>query len=76
MSDNIDVAEIQQWIQELDEIRDLIGDKVARAEPRNSAIDYIRGLLSDEVRKNSWTLSERAGQTTPHRMQRLLLTTD
>ncbi|GAA3885776.1 hypothetical protein GCM10022381_29900 [Leifsonia kafniensis] len=45
----------------------------ARSEPRNNAISYIRGLLSDEERKNSWTLSERAGQGTPDGMQRLLL---
>ena len=32
--------------------------------------------MSDEERKNSWTLSERAGQATPDGMQRLLSTTD
>ncbi len=36
----------------------------------------MRGLLSDEERKNSWTLSERAGHGTPDGMQRLLSTTD
>jgi len=49
----------------MEEIRDLIGDQFARSEPRNNAIGYIQGLLSDEERKNSWTLSERAGQATP-----------
>ena len=76
MSDDICVAEIRAWAQELDEIRDLIGDQFARTEPRNNAIGYIQGLLSDEERKNSWTLSERAGQSTPDGMQRLLSTTD
>lgn len=37
---------------------------------------WAQGLLSDEERKNSWTLSERAGQVTPDGMQRLLSTTD
>ena len=37
---------------------------------------YIRGLLSAEERKNSWTLSEQAGDATPNGMQRLLSTTD
>ncbi len=37
---------------------------------------YVRGLLSGEERKNSWTLSERAGDATPDGMQRLLSTTD
>ena len=76
MSDDIWVAEIQEWAQGLEEIRDLIGDEFARSEPRNNAMSYIRGLLSDEERKNSWTLSERAGQGTPDGMQRLLSTTD
>lgn len=76
MSENIGVAEIREWAQGLDEIGALIGEQFARSEPRNNAIGYIQGLLSDEQRKNSWTLSERAGQATPDGMQRLLSTTD
>ena len=76
MSDDIWVAEIQEWADGLCEIGDLIGGEFARTEPRNNAVSYIRGLLSDEERKNSWTLSERAGQGTPDGMQRLLSTTD
>lgn len=76
MSENIGVAEIHEWADGLEEIRALIGEQFARAEPRNNAIGYIQGLLSDEERKNSWTLSERAGQVTPDGMQRLLSTTD
>ena len=37
---------------------------------------YIRGLLSAEERKNSWTLSEQAGDATPNGMQRMLSTAD
>ena len=55
MSDDIWVAEIQEWADGLEEIRELIGDDFARTEPRNNAVSYIRGLLSDEERKNSWT---------------------
>lgn len=76
MSDNIGVAQIHEWAHGLDEIRELIGGQFARTEPRNNAIGYIQGLLSDEERKNSWTLSERVGQSTPDGMQRLLSTTD
>ena len=39
-------------------------------------MDYLRGLLSGQERKNSWTISEQAGQPVPDRMQRLLSTTD
>lgn len=59
------MAEIQEWAQGLEEIRGLIGDEFARSESRNNAVSYIRGLLLDEERKNSWTLSERAGHGTP-----------
>ncbi|MCE7481038.1 IS701 family transposase [Microbacterium profundi] len=57
-------------------MRELIGPRFARSEPRENAVDYLRGLLSGAERKNSWTLSEQAGQAVPDRMQRLLSTTD
>ena len=76
MSDDVCVAEVQEWADGLAEVRELIGPRFARSEPRESAVDYLRGLLSGVERKNSWTLSEQAGQTVPDRMQRLLSTTD
>lgn len=76
MSESVGVTEIREWADGLDEIADRIGEQFAGSEPRNIAIGYIQGLLSDEQRKNSWTLSERAGQVTPDGMQRLLSTTD
>ncbi|SDL16269.1 SRSO17 transposase [Cryobacterium psychrotolerans] len=60
----------------MEEIRELIGPRFARSEPWENAVDYLRGLLSGQERKNSWTLSEQAGQAVPDRMQRLLSTTD
>jgi len=60
----------------LAELSALIGQRFARSEPREHAVAYIQGLLSAEERKNSWTLSERAGDATPDGMQRLLSTTD
>ncbi|WP_354570685.1 IS701 family transposase [Glaciihabitans sp. UYNi722] len=57
-------------------MRELIWPRFARSEPRENAVDYLRGLLSGQERKNSWTLSEQAGQAVPDRMQRLLSTTD
>lgn len=67
---------MQEWADGLQEIRELIGGRFARSEPRENAVAYLKGLLSAEERKNSWTLSERAGQAIPDRMQRLLSTTD
>ena len=76
MSDDICVADVREWADGLAEIGELIGARFARSEPRANAVEYVRGLLSEEERKNSWTLSERAGHRVPDRMQRLLSTTD
>ena len=76
MGEDICVADVQEWAEGLEEVRELIAPRFARSEPRANAVDYVRGLLADEERKNSWTLSERAGQSTPDPMQRLLSTTD
>lgn len=76
MGDDVCVAEVQEWADGLEEIRELIGPRFARSEPWENAVDYLRGLLSGAERKNSWTISEQAGQAVPDRMQRLLSTTD
>jgi SRSO17 transposase len=76
VSDEVGVAAVREWAAGLDEVADLIGPRFARSEPRRNALAYLRGLLSDRERKNSWTLSEQAGQAVPDPMQRLLSTTD
>jgi len=76
MGDDLCVAQVQEWADGLAELSALIGGRFARSEPREHAVAYIRGLLSAEERKNSWTLSERAGDATPNGMQRLLSTSD
>jgi len=76
MSDDICVADVREWADGLVEVGELIGARFARSEPRVNALEYVRGLISEQERKNSWTLSERAGHKVPDRMQRLLSTTD
>ena len=76
MGDDLCVAQVQEWADGLTDLHALIGRRFARSEPREHAVAYVRGLLSAEERKNSWTLSERAGDATPDGMQRLLSTTD
>jgi len=44
----------------------------ARAEPRQRAIAYLRGLLSPVARKNSWQVAEVSGEATPYGFQHLL----
>ena len=43
-----------------------------RAEPRQRAMAYLRGLLSPAARKNSWQLAEISGDATPYAFQHLL----
>jgi SRSO17 transposase len=76
MGNDLCVAQVQDWVDGLVELDALIGSRFARSEPRVHAIAYVQGLLSGVERKNSWTLSERAGDATPDGMQRLLSTSD
>lgn len=48
------------------------GPHFSRAELRERASAYLRGLLSGAERKNSWQLAEEAGNGTPYGMQHLL----
>jgi SRSO17 transposase len=43
-----------------------------RAEPRQRALAYLRGLLSPAERKNSWQLAEVSGDAAPYGLQHLL----
>jgi SRSO17 transposase len=56
----------------LDALLDRIRPRFSRTEPRQRAELYVRGLLSDLPRKNSWTLAEYVGEPDPTGMQRLL----
>lgn len=60
----------------LDELAELIGPRFSSSEPRRNALAHVQGLLSERERKNSWTLSEQAGQRVPDPMQRLLSAAD
>lgn len=53
-----------------------IGERFTRAEPRGRAGEYVSGLVAGLERKNGWTLAERAGESTPDGMQRLLRAAD
>lgn len=76
MVDDLDVAEVREWAAGLDEVHARIAARFARSEPRERVAAYVRGLLAPVERKNSWTLAERAGESSPDGMQRLLATAD
>ena len=72
MVEDVCVAEVEDWAVGLEEVLERIGPRFARSEPRLRAGVYVRGLLSPVERKNGWTLSEQAGDSTPDATQRLL----
>lgn len=76
MISEVCVAEVELWAEGLAAVHARIASRFARSEPRERALEYVRGLLSPVERKNGWTLSERAGAANPDGMQRLLAAAD
>ena len=70
------MAEVEAWAAGLEEVHARVAPRFARSEPRRRVIEYVRGLLAPVERKNSWTLSERAGEASPDGMQRLIASAD
>jgi SRSO17 transposase len=68
------VEELRTWADSLEEIQQRLAHFFVRAEPRQRAMAYIRGLVGQTERKNGWQLAELAGEATPDGMQRLLNT--
>src|ERR687884_608300 len=67
-----DVAAVLGGAAYLTEIEHRLAPSFERAEPRQRAIAYLRGLLSPAERKNSWQLAEVSGDATPYAFQHLL----
>src|SRR5918911_4315731 len=67
-----DVAAVLGGAAYLTEIEHRLAPSCERAEPRQRAMAYLRGLLSPAERKNSWQLAEVSGDTTPYGFQHLL----
>jgi SRSO17 transposase len=57
---------------QLSGLMDRLRGRFSRQELRQRAEHYLRGLLSQVDRKNSWQLAEAAGADSPHGFQRLL----
>ena len=72
MSQTVDRRMLRSWTEELEAVGDRLSDHFARSEVRQRAQDYLRGLLSEAERKNSWQLAEVAGNSTPYGIQHLL----
>src|SRR5258708_38637456 len=66
------VAALTAAADEVPLVAGRIGPRFARAEARQRAQAYLRGLLSPVERKNGWQLAEAVGDRTPYALQHLL----
>jgi SRSO17 transposase len=64
--------DVRLWAQELERVGERLRERFARSEPRQRALDYLRGLLGDAERKNGWQLAEYLGAGRPYGVQHLL----
>src|SRR6476646_431932 len=76
MSGRPTTREVAGWAEEVLVLSARLGRYFARSEPRQRAIGYVRGLLSDTERKNGWQLAEHLGEATPDGVQHLLARAD
>ena len=60
------------WASAFAELERRLGPFFARAEARQQAMAYLRGLLSPVERKNSWQVAEIVGAANPYGLQHLL----
>ena len=71
-TDRDELLEVARWAEGIEGIHGCIAGRFHRSEPRRRALEYLKGLISSVERKNGWQLAERAGDTTPDGVQRLL----
>jgi SRSO17 transposase len=72
VSEPVVTADVEIWAEELDAVAARLGPLFARSEPRRHAAAYLRALLGDAERKNSWQAAEYAGLADPYAFQHLL----
>jgi SRSO17 transposase len=66
------IEELEAWQEEFEQFHARFADLFERSESREQAKKYLRGLLAQADRKNSWQVAEAVGDLIPDRMQRLL----
>ena len=64
--------ELEAWQEDFEQFHARFADLFERSESREQAKKYLRGLLAQADRKNSWQVAETVGDRIPDRMQRLL----
>ena len=72
MSAPATAADVEAWAAELDAVAARLAPLFSRSEPRRHAAAYLRALVGDAERKNSWQAAEYAGHGSPYAFQHLL----
>jgi SRSO17 transposase len=68
----VTAEDIAGWDEDLRCLTDGLGSLFTRAEPRVAFAAFLRALMADVARKNSWGLAEHAGLDNPRGFERLL----
>src|SRR5437764_14302484 len=63
---------LEQWQEDFEAFHARFADLFERSESREQVRKYLRGLLTEAQRKNSWQMAEAVGEPIPDRMRRLL----
>lgn len=66
------LEQVELWRARLDELLVRAGEHVFRREARMRLRDYVKGLLAQVGRKNTWQIAEHVGHGTPDGLQHLL----
>lgn len=69
---DLTLAQVELWHSRLDALLVCAGEHVLRREARMRLRDYVRGLLAQVGRKNTWQIAEHVGHATPDGLQHLL----
>jgi SRSO17 transposase len=68
----VTAADVAGWERELSALTDGLGWLFTRPEPKRVFADFVRALLADVPKKNSWGLAGYAGLATPEPFEHLL----
>jgi len=72
VSDSTALDQVELWRSRLDALLMRAGEHVFRREARTRLRDYVKGVLAQVGRKNTWQIAEYVGHATPDGLQRLL----
>src|SRR5260370_11458092 len=68
------IEDLRSLADRLEEVQERLAPYFERAEPRQRAMAYMRGLVGITERKNGWQLAELAGEAAPDGRQRMIHT--